>query len=620
MNLSRIPKNARWYLAGGILAFLLLLLGVLQYRANRQLRDVLQQQMLTDAQTSLLRIRHGVEDELSPICNQLDVSRPNSEGPDLQQYAADFASWRTTTDHPGLIVSIFVYEYANRARPRLLRLSPDGKQFEPSNWPYDFRKLRDYLAAEAASAKYWDEPEPPGVHEESSASFPWFVDQNIPALVHPNRDDEGDLSFVIVQLDERVLAHTILPQLAQREFGSNGQLAYRVALVNGTDYNVVLYASEPGFGSRRDSAPDAQINVFGPPSVVAGNASASQKGGPPAEARGPSAVKDHGPEPPFILSASQAAMADPLRRKIEPIRYGNVGDGWTLIATHRKGSVEAAVADLFRRNLTIDFGVLLVLAAMIATMVVSVRRAQQLAQMRMDFVASVSHELRTPLTGIVSSAQNIADGLVNDKQRASQYGLAIVNQALQLSELIEEILLFSATERGRVYQRQPLEVERVIAASLAGTAGQVNSAGIDVEQHIEPGLPAIWGDSQALTQCLQNLIVNAIKYGGNAHWIGIRAYSDGDPNFGGEVVITVEDKGRGISPEDLKKIFRPFYRSPSVTDEQIHGSGLGLAIVKSVTEAMGGRLTVKSEPGKGSAFSVHLPTIAERNPIAARTG
>ena len=78
------------------------------------------------------------------------------------------------------------------------------------------------------------------------------------------------------------------------------------------------------------------------------------------------------------------------------------------------------------------------------------------------------------------------------------------------------------------------------------------------------------------------------------------------------MIITVEDKGLGISPEDLTKVFDPFYRSPLVAAAQIHGSGLGLSIVKSIAEAMTGRLTVTSELGKGSCFSVHLP--AEKNP------
>jgi signal transduction histidine kinase len=142
---------------------------------------------------------------------------------------------------------------------------------------------------------------------------------------------------------------------------------------------------------------------------------------------------------------------------------------------------------------------------------------------------------------------------------------------------------------------------------LTGTASQIRSAGVRVDQHIDPDLPQAWGDFKGLTQCLQNLIVNAIKYGGDARWIGISTSVTARSNSVPEVVVTVEDKGLGISPEDLKRIFDPFYRTPAVTREQIHGSGLGLSIVKSIAEAMGGSLTVQSELGKGSSFNLHLP-------------
>lgn len=91
------------------------------------------------------------------------------------------------------------------------------------------------------------------------------------------------------------------------------------------------------------------------------------------------------------------------------------------------------------------------------------------------------------------------------------------------------------------------------------------------------------------------------------------------PNSTCEVVVTVEDKGLGIGTEDLQRIFDPFYRSPAVTGEQIHGSGLGLSIVKSIAEAMGGKLTVQSELGKGSSFSLHLPAEKKSSPAEAPT-
>jgi signal transduction histidine kinase len=314
---------------------------------------------------------------------------------------------------------------------------------------------------------------------------------------------------------------------------------------------------------------------------------------------------------PNRFDAPEPQRREPGPLRLQTIRYSRDDRGWTLIARHRKGSVEAAVASIYHRNLAVSFGVLLILSATIVLVVVTSQRARRLAHLKMDFVASVSHELRTPLTGIVMAAQNVADGLVDNKERAIRYGAAILGQAQQLSELIEQILLFSATEKVRhQYYFQWVDTSEIIDSVLKRSASLIRSSAVRVEQSIEPGLPPIWGDYQALTQCLQNLLVNSIKYGGQDKWLAIRASR---PARGSEIIITVEDHGIGIAPDEIKKIFEPFYRSPAVTSAQIHGSGLGLSIVQSMVAAMGGRLTVESDLGKGSRFSVHLP--AEKGPI-----
>jgi signal transduction histidine kinase len=132
-----------------------------------------------------------------------------------------------------------------------------------------------------------------------------------------------------------------------------------------------------------------------------------------------------------------------------------------------------------------------------------------------------------------------------------------------------------------------------------------------VELEIQPGLPPVIVDFKGLAQCLQNLITNSVKYGGESRWIGIRA-SIADDSDRKEIRITVEDKGIGIGREDLKRIFEPFYRSSAATSAQIHGSGLGLPLAKTIAEAMGGRVTVVSVSQKGSAFTVHLPLKSDR--------
>ena len=118
-------------------------------------------------------------------------------------------------------------------------------------------------------------------------------------------------------------------------------------------------------------------------------------------------------------------------------------------------------------------------------------------------------------------------------------------------------------------------------------------------------------DPAALSQCIQNLLSNAIKYAGPVRWVGLRAETgraaDGSP----EVRISVEDKGAGIDASELSRIFDPFFRGTSATSRQIHGTGLGLSLVREMLEAMGGEISVKSSPGRGSTFTIHLPAAAE---------
>jgi signal transduction histidine kinase len=248
--------------------------------------------------------------------------------------------------------------------------------------------------------------------------------------------------------------------------------------------------------------------------------------------------------------------------------------------------------------------------------------AVQLAKLQMDFVASISHELRTPLTVIRSAAENIADGVVEGKDQLAKYGSMIRNQSRQMTDLVNQILLFVSTrERRSHYILQPLRVEEIVHSALENTAALAREAGFVVEQHVEPDLPHIMGDLSALSRCLQNLLGNAIKYGAPGRWVSIRAFREKAGHHShGEIGISIQDRGIGIDKAELLHIFEPFYRSPAVRDAQIHGTGLGLPSARSIAEAMGGKLTVESKLGAGSVFTLHLPIAKEANrPVTART-
>ena len=248
--------------------------------------------------------------------------------------------------------------------------------------------------------------------------------------------------------------------------------------------------------------------------------------------------------------------------------------------------------------------------------------ALKLAKLQMDFVASVSHELRTPLAVICASAQNIADGVVEEKEQLAKYGSVIRNHTRQLTELVNQILLFASAKEGRThYVLRPLQIPQIIEAVLRNTRETVEQAGFTIDPHLEPGLPEIVGDFSALTQCLQNLVGNAVKYGGSHPHIIIRAFVEGADHLRGEEIrISVEDRGIGIDSSEIPHIFDPFYRSPVVTAAQIHGTGLGLPLAKNIAEAMGGRLTVVSKLGVGSVFTLHLPTRKKSSQHMATVG
>ena len=216
------------------------------------------------------------------------------------------------------------------------------------------------------------------------------------------------------------------------------------------------------------------------------------------------------------------------------------------------------------------------------------------------------------MAAILSISDNIASGIVSDKQKFIRYGDLIRNQARQLNHLVEQVLRFSATtQKASNYRVRPLQVSDVIGEAFENTASLIASSGVEVHTTIEPNLPAVNADINTLSQCLQNLITNAIKYGGDNKWIGVHAEANRETSRTGEVRITVEDRGIGIDPEDLGHIFEAFYRSPKVAESEVHGTGLGLALAKSFAEGIGGSITVESEVGKGTAFTVHLPVGKE---------
>jgi signal transduction histidine kinase len=232
----------------------------------------------------------------------------------------------------------------------------------------------------------------------------------------------------------------------------------------------------------------------------------------------------------------------------------------------------------------------------------------QLAHLQMEFVASVSHELRTPLAVIRSAADNLADGLIRDKDAMRKYGAILQHQSRGMSDLVDQILLFASTEdRTNRYVLKPVSVQKIIDSVVADTEGLVRGAGFTLEIRTDHDLPNVTGDLGGISQCLQNLVGNAVKYGGDDRHVTLQAFAfNSGHGAPAELRISVADQGIGIDSSEIPYIFDPFYRSPRVHAAQIHGTGLGLSLAKRIAESMGGRLTVVSQLSVGSTFTLHL--------------
>jgi signal transduction histidine kinase len=232
----------------------------------------------------------------------------------------------------------------------------------------------------------------------------------------------------------------------------------------------------------------------------------------------------------------------------------------------------------------------------------AVRRQSRLTRMKTDMVAAVSHELRTPLASI----RVLVDGLLRDAAadpvKTREYLSLIAVENNRLSRLIENFLTFARLERGRhPYAFDSVAVTDVVDAAVKAIRDR-QYPDCDLRVEVEPDLPPIAADADALTTALVNLLDNAYKYSPADKRIAIRAYREGN-----RVCVAVQDNGIGIPAGEQKRIFRRFYRVDRRLSRDTSGVGLGLTIVDDVVRAHGGVITVASRPGEGSTFTMGVP-------------
>jgi signal transduction histidine kinase len=233
----------------------------------------------------------------------------------------------------------------------------------------------------------------------------------------------------------------------------------------------------------------------------------------------------------------------------------------------------------------------------------SVQRELRLAELRSQFVSSVSHELRTPLTAIRMFAETLQMGRPLDQATQAEYLNTIVNESERLTRLLNNVLDFSKIERGqRVYRLEPAALGPVVRDAAGAMQYPLARLGFQLHVDVTDDVPAARIDRDAIEQAVLNLLSNAMKYSRDRRDIDLRLGA-----VNGHAVIEVRDHGLGIAPADQQRIFERFYRAPVPENGLIPGTGLGLALVDHIVKGHGGHVEVRSVPGEGSTFAIHLP-------------
>ncbi len=232
--------------------------------------------------------------------------------------------------------------------------------------------------------------------------------------------------------------------------------------------------------------------------------------------------------------------------------------------------------------------------------------AERLDRVRRDFVANVSHELKTPLTSIRGYAETLLDGGLEDLERREPFVKVIRDQAMALSQIVEDLLQLAELERPEVrLRREEFDLREAVERQLAAFRARAARAGLRLE--LLPGEPVpVQADRARIEQVLANLLDNGLKYTERG---GVEVACGGD---GRHVWCEVRDTGCGIPAEDQPRIFERFYRVDKARPRERGGTGLGLAIAKHIVALHEGRISVQSTPGAGSAFRFELPRGAPR--------
>lgn len=563
MKTKQLP--VLWFLV----ACTLPLLGILAINQFRWLQE-LQTRERNDKQekiaSSVQNLSRYLRDELLFFPTLLRVR--NRSGQDGKAaFAERYQIWQNYALSPQLMSNIYLYD----TRSKLAQEWIDGS-FITVGCPPCIQTLVSDLTFD-------DVPETFFRHRNKSI-----------LLVFPLPHTTRRTTFVFCVLDSEVILTQIIPRLAEDSIDSNHDFDFRIHDYGNTR---TLYTSPGNRTEEEYSRPDVDISLrssIGSAYTLRPNPLLQQR-----------IASKRITETELAFSTERIIPdrpdIDSVLKSFESIR---------IQILYRDGSLEQITRRTTRQNAAISFGLVILLAVVIITLAEATRKSRALAASQKTFIASVTHELKTPLAVISSASQNLADGIVADKEKARQYGSMIRKEALRLTAAIDHFLLFANSARITRMTMEACTVADLINSALKYTEEERETNSITTKVELPNPSLVVVGNRIALESAIQNLVQNAVRHGKSGKYLGISARLVTRGKKRAEVVLTIRDKGPGIPQKDRNRIFEPFMRGDNAIASQTPGNGVGLNLTKKIIMLHNGTIELETRAGEGSVFTVRL--------------
>ena len=310
----------------------------------------------------------------------------------------------------------------------------------------------------------------------------------------------------------------------------------------------------------------------------------------------------------LLFSKSTVSPAELLHSRYKTLLFPNdIFSKPDFLILHFPGSIKYVLASMWLMLAGSSLFTLIIVLSFTYTIQV-IFRQKKLSDIKSDFINNMTHEFKTPIATISLATDSIRDTRVSQNREKLEYFLNIIrDENKRMNVQVENVLQMAQIEKGELkVRKEPVNMHELIEKAVGLILLQVESKEGQIHPKLEATRPLVTGDPMHLSNVIFNLLDNANKYSPLKPHITIRTVDRED-----HMVLTVQDKGMGMTKETQKKIFEKFYRVPTGNIHDIKGFGLGLSYVKAIVEQHGGVISVASEPGHGSTFEIILPTSTQ---------